>query len=44
MSINNLDNKNTNFFEPSSVLFMKSIDINKDQLIMYDNIDGNTSF
>ena len=44
MSINNLDNKNANYFEPSSVLFMKPIDIHKNQLIMYDNIDGNTSF
>ena len=39
MSINNLDNKNVNYFEPSSVLFMKPIDIHKNQLIMYDNID-----
>ena len=44
MSINNLDNKNSDVFEPSSVLFSKPIDINKNQLIMYDNIDGNASF
>ena len=44
MSINNLDNKNANYFGPSSVLFMKPIDIHKNQLIIYDNIDGNTSF
>ena len=44
MSINNLDNKNSDIFEPSSVLFMKPIDINRNQLIMYDNIDGNASF
>ena len=44
MSINNLDNKNSDVFEPSSVLFMKPIDINRNQLIMYDNIDGNASF
>ena len=29
MSINNLDNKNIDFFELSSVLFMKPIDIHK---------------
>ena len=44
MAINNLDNKNSDVLEPSSVLFMKPIDINKNQLIMYDNIDGNASF
>jgi hypothetical protein len=44
MSINNLDNKNSDILEPSSVLFMKPIDINKNQLIMYDNWDGNASF
>jgi hypothetical protein len=44
MSINNLDNKNSDILEPSSVLFMKPIDINRKQLIMYDNIDGNASF
>jgi hypothetical protein len=44
MSINNLDNKNSDILEPSSVLFMKPIDINRNQLIMYDNIDGNASF
>ena len=44
MPINNLDNKNSDVFEPSSVLFSKPIDINKNQLIMYDNIDGNASF
>ncbi len=42
--INNLDNKNSDTFEPSSVLFTKPIDINRNQLIMYDNIDGNASF
>ena len=44
MSINNLDNKNSDILEPSSVLFMKPIDINRNPLIMYDNIDGNASF
>ena len=44
MAINNLDNKNSDVLEPTSVLFMKPIDINKNQLIMYDNIDGNASF
>jgi len=44
MAINNLDNKNSDIFEASSVLFMKPIDIQKNQLIMYDNIDGNASF
>jgi hypothetical protein len=44
MPINNLDNKNSDILEPTSVLFMKPIDINKNQLIMYDNIDGNASF
>jgi hypothetical protein len=31
MAINNLDNKNSDILEPSSVLFMKPIDINKNQ-------------
>ena len=44
MSINNLDNKNSDIFEPSSVLFMKPIDIQRNQLITYDNYDGNASF
>jgi hypothetical protein len=44
MPINNLDNKNSDVFEPSSVLFTKPIDIQKNQLIMYDNGDGNASF
>ena len=44
MPINNLDNKNSDIFEASSVLFTKPIDINRNQLIMYDNIDGNASF
>ena len=44
MPINNLDNKNSDTFEASSVLFTKPIDINRNQLIMYDNIDGNASF
>ena len=44
MAINNLDNKNSDILEQSSVLFMKPIDINKNQLIMYDNVDGNASF
>ena len=44
MPINNLDNKNSDTFEVSSVLFTKPIDIQKNQLIMYDNGDGNTSF
>ena len=44
MSINNLDNKNANYFEPSSVLFMKPIDIHNNQLILYNNIDGNTTY
>ena len=44
MAINNLDNKISDVLEPSSVLFMKPIDINKNQLIMYDNYDGNASF
>jgi hypothetical protein len=44
MAINNLDNKNSDILEPTSVLFMKPIDINKNQLIMYENYDGNASF
>ncbi len=44
MAINNLDIKNSDILEPSSVLFMKPIEINKNQLIMYDNWDGNASF
>ncbi len=44
MAIDNLDNKNSDILEPSSVLFMKAIDINKNQLIMYDHWDGNASF
>jgi hypothetical protein len=44
MQINNLDNKNSDILEPSSVLFMKPIDIQRNQLIMYDNWDGNSSF
>ena len=44
LPINNLDNKYSDTFEPSSVLFIKPIDINRNQLIMYDNIDGNASF
>ncbi len=44
MAINNLDNKNSDIFEPSSVLFMKPIDIQRNQLITYDNYDGNASF
>jgi hypothetical protein len=44
MAINNLDNKNSDVLEASSVLFMKPIDINKNQLIMYENYDGNASF
>lgn len=44
MPINNLDNKNSDILEASSVLFTKPIDIQKNQLIMYDNIDGNSSF
>ena len=31
-------------FEPSTILLMKPIDMNKNQLITYDNYDGNTSF
>jgi hypothetical protein len=41
MAINNLDNKISDVLEPSSVLFMNPIDINKNQLKMYDNYDGN---
>ncbi len=37
MAINHLDYKNSDILEPSSVLFLKPIDINKNQLIMYDN-------
>ena len=44
MLTNNLDNKSSDVLEPSSVLFTKPIDINRNQLIMYDNIDGNASF
>jgi hypothetical protein len=44
LPINNLDNKNSDVLEPSSVLFTKPIDIQKNQLIMYDNGDGNASF
>ncbi len=44
MSINNLDNENSDALEPSSELFMKTIDINKNQFIMYDNYDGIASF
>jgi DNA polymerase III delta prime subunit len=44
VSINNLDNKNSDVLEPTSVLFMKPIDIQRNQLIMYDNWDSNSSF
>jgi len=44
MAINNLDNKNSDVLEPTSVLFMKPIDIQRNQLIMYDNWDSNSSF
>jgi hypothetical protein len=44
LPINNLDNKSSDVLEPSSVLFTKPIDIQKNQLIMYDNGDGNASF
>ena len=44
MPINNLDNKNSDVFEPSSILFMRPIDIDRNQLTMYDNIHGNSSF
>jgi hypothetical protein len=44
MQINNLDNKNSDVLEPTAVLFMKPIDIQRNQLIMYDNWDGNASF
>ena len=43
MSINNLDNRN-GVFKPSSIFFMKPLDINRHQLIMYDNFDANSSF
>jgi hypothetical protein len=43
MNINNLDNKN-GVFQPSSIIFMKPLDINRNQLIMYDNYDANSSF
>ncbi len=39
LPINNLDNKNSDVLEPLSVLFTKPIDINRNQLIMYDNVD-----
>ncbi len=42
MPINNLDDKNSDRFEIS--IFMKPVDINRNQLIMYDNMDGNASF
>jgi hypothetical protein len=38
MAINNLDNKNSDVLEPSSVLFMKPIDMNKNQFIIYDKV------
>ena len=44
LPINNLDNKSSDVLEPSSVLFTKPIDIQKNELIMYDNGDGNASF
>jgi hypothetical protein len=43
MAINDLDNKNSDVLKQSSVLFMKPIDININQLIMYNNYDGNAS-
>jgi hypothetical protein len=43
MNINNLDNRN-GVFQPSSIIFMKPLDINRNQLIMYDNYDANSSF
>jgi hypothetical protein len=43
MSINNLDNRN-GVFQPSSIIFLKPLDINRNQLIMYDNYDSNSSF
>jgi len=36
--------KNSDVLEPTSVLFMKPIDIQRNQLIMYDNWDSNSSF
>ena len=38
MAINNLDNKNSDVLEPSSVLFMKLIDMNKNQFIIYEKV------
>jgi hypothetical protein len=43
MNINNLDNRNR-VFQPSSIIFMKPLDINRNQLIMYDSYDVNSSF
>jgi hypothetical protein len=45
MPINNLDNKNSDVFEPSSVLFTKPIDIQKNQCKMKeDSISNRHSF
>ncbi len=44
MLINNLDNKNSDPFKASSVLLSKLIDINRNQLIMYDYMAGSASF
>jgi len=40
---NNLDNVDT-VCTPNSILFYKTIDQEKNKLLIYDNVDGNTSF
>ena len=40
---NNLDNSET-ICTPNSILFYKSIDQDKNKLLAYDNVDGNSSF
>jgi hypothetical protein len=40
---NNLDNTDT-ICTPNSILFYKSIDQQKNKLLTYDNVDGNSSF
>jgi hypothetical protein len=41
MPIKNIGNENSEVFEPSSVSLTKPIDINRNRLKMYDNIDSN---
>ena len=42
---NNMEsNKNNEVYKPSDLIFVKSVDVNKNELISYENIDGDDSF